>query len=345
MTASASSTRRSAISVQLLIQFGLDHGLSLERCLADTGLDFALVANPGAEIDAAQELALLRNLHNAFTDRPGIGLAIGLRYQLTTYGIWSFALLSSPTLRSAASLGLRYLDLTYTFHAMHLEEVGAEAHLLLDDSAVPADIRRFVLERDLGGLLASLDGLSNARIALRRACFRGPPPDDISLYVAELGVQPLFNQPDNRFVFDGSVLDQPLPGANPQLARHCEEQCQALLARRRVCSGIAGQIRDRLLSRPGQLPDMAQVADELHMSQRTLRRRLDEQGTSFRALLDEVRQSLAEELLRTSGIRLEEIAERLGYGEMSNFIHAFRRWKGITPRQFRLGEKADSLPS
>ena len=57
----------------------------------------------------------------------------------------------------------------------------------------------------------------------------------------------------------------------------------------------------------------------------------------FRQLLDEVRQALAEELLATGGLTLEEIAERLGYGEVSNFIHAFKRWKGVAPRRFQRG--------
>lgn len=76
----------------------------------------------------------------------------------------------------------------------------------------------------------------------------------------------------------------------------------------------------------------------------TLRRRLDDEGSSYRLLLDEVRQALAEELLATGAIRLEEIAERLGYGEVSNFIHAFRRWKGMTPRQYRQRRRLGAMP-
>ena len=82
---------------------------------------------------------------------------------------------------------------------------------------------------------------------------------------------------------------------------------------------------------------MEQVASRLGMSSRTLRRRLDEEGSHFRQLLDEVRQALAEELLATGGLTLEEIAERLGYGEVSNFIHSFKRWKGVAPRRFQRG--------
>lgn len=170
-----------------------------------------------------------------------------------------------------------------------------------------------------------------------------PPPADPAPYVRELGLCPAFGQADNRVVFERRFLDLPLPGANPEVARACEEQCRALLARRQVRGGLAGRIRDRLLRTPGHLPDMQTLAMELHLTVRTLRRRLDDEGSSYRLLLDEVRQALAEELLATGAIRLEEIAERLGYGEVSNFIHAFRRWKGMTPRQYRQRRRLDAM--
>ena len=71
------------------------------------------------------------------------------------------------------------------------------------------------------------------------------------------------------------------------------------------------------------------------MSERTLRRKLAAEQISFRQLQDESREALAEELLAVDGLPLEAIAQRLGYGELSNFIHAFKRWKGVPPRQYR----------
>ncbi|MGC3218423.1 helix-turn-helix domain-containing protein, partial [Pseudomonas aeruginosa] len=65
----------------------------------------------------------------------------------------------------------------------------------------------------------------------------------------------------------------------------------------------------------------------------------------YRLLLDEVRQALDEQLLATGAIRLEENPERLGYGEVSNFIHAFRRRKGMTPRQYRHRRRLDGMSS
>ncbi|MGY4535062.1 AraC-like DNA-binding protein [Pseudomonas sp. TE3786] len=327
--------RRSAISAQLLTQFGLDQGLSLDTCLADTGLDLGVLADPAAEIDAAQELELLANLVRALGHIPGIGFKCGSRYQLNTYGIWGFAMLSSATFRGAAQLGLRYLDLTYAFHGMRLEEHGEDAHFLLDPGQLPPTLSSFVLERDLAGVLNIQRDLTAVPMPLKAVSLALPEPADLSLYIEMLGVRPQFNATENRLVFDRALLDRPLPGANPQVMQHCEQQCQALLAKRRVRGGLSGLIRDRLLARPGRLPDMEQIASELHMTSRTLRRRLLAENSSYRQLLEEVRQALAEELLGTGGLTLEEIAERLGYGDMSNFMHAFKRWKGMTPGQYR----------
>lgn len=329
------SPRRSAISVQLMAQFGLDQGLSIDTCLAGSGLSWQLLADPGAEIAAEQELQLIRNLVQGLGDRPGIGLLAGRRYQLNTYGIWGFALLSSPTYRDAALLGLRYLDLTYAFHGMRIEEHGEEVHLLLDDQDIPRDLLPFILERDLAGMLTVQRELLNREVVIQRMDLRQAAPADTQPYLREFGLLPHFAQAENRLVFESYLLDLPLPGANPYTASLCEAQCQQLLDKRRRRDGLAGRIRSQLLSRPGRLADMEEVASSLHMSSRTLRRRLEEENTSFRLLLEEVRQALAEELLATGGLTLEQVAERLGYGEVSNFIHAFKRWKGVTPRQYQ----------
>ncbi|MBB2495832.1 AraC family transcriptional regulator [Aquipseudomonas ullengensis] len=335
MPASHCPPRRSAISVQLMAQFGLDQGLSIDACLAGTDLSWQLLADPGAEVAADQELQLIRNLVQGLGDRPGIGLLAGRRYQLNTYGIWGFALLSSPTYRDAVLLGLRYLDLTYAFHGMRIEEHGEEVHLLLDDQHIPADLQPFILDRDLAGMLTVQRELLNREVLIQRMDLRQSAPADTQPYLREFGLLPNFAQAENRLVFERYLLDLPLPGANPSTASLCEAQCQQLLDKRRRRDGLAGQIRNQLLSRPGRLADMEEVADGLHMSSRTLRRRLEEENTNFRLLLEEVRQALAEELLAMGGLTLEQVAERLGYGEVSNFIHAFKRWKGVTPRQYQ----------
>ncbi len=162
------SPRRSAISAHLLIQFGIDRGLGLEQCLAGSGLDIRLLGDPSGEIDAAQELSVVRNLVRHLGDACAPGLAAGLRYHLNAYGIWGFALLSSPTFLSAAQLGLRYLDLTFAFHGIRLEVHDDEAHLVLDDAGIPEDLRIFLLERDAGGVLRIQRDLTGQRLPILR---------------------------------------------------------------------------------------------------------------------------------------------------------------------------------
>ena len=325
--------RRSTISAQLQLQLGLDHGLSVDTCLQGTGLTPLCLAEAAQQIDAAQELQLVANLVAALPGIGDLGLQAGLRYPLTCYGVWGYALLSSPTMRQAAELGLRYLDLTFAFTRVHLSETGNIAQLRLDDRPLPAGVREFLVLRDAIAVTVIQRELSGAVLPLRRVQLRMAAPCEPRLFIESFGLVPEFASPENCISFDRRVLDQPLPRANPALVELCERQCQALLTTHPLRSGLAEQVRRRLLT-PGRVLDISQMATELGMSGRTLRRRLDLQGTSFRQLREEVRQTLAEELLALGGLTREAIAERLGYGEVANFLHAFKRWKGVSPGQY-----------
>lgn len=327
--------RRSVISLQILTQLGLEHGLSVEQCLAGTGLGPLQLADPLCEIDASQELALIANLVEALPDRPSLGLEAGLRYPLTRYGIWGYALLSSPTFRAAVDMGLRYLDLSFAFVRVALRIAGERACLELDDADLPAELRDFIVQRDSAAILLIQRELTGAPLPLESLELRLPAPADAAAFDRAMGVRPTFGCAHNRIGFRTALLDLALPRGNPDTVSLCEAQCQALLARRRQRSGLAGQLRTRLLARPGRLPDMPTLAAELHLSTRTLRRRLADEGTGYRDLLEEVRQTLAEQMLASGGLTLEAIAERLGYGEPSNFLHAFKRWKGMSPSRYR----------
>jgi AraC-like DNA-binding protein len=104
---------------------------------------------------------------------------------------------------------------------------------------------------------------------------------------------------------------------------------------------MSGRVRDVLLREPRHIPGQEDVAAALHVSARTLRRHLDEEGTSFRAVVEQTREYLAEELLVTAGLSVEQVADRLGYSESSSFVHAFRRWKGASPGRWAQTARAD----
>lgn len=326
--------RRPVTSAALLARLGQEHGLSLSSCLSGTELTEAMLADPGATVVAADELQVARNLVTQLGAEKPLGLDAGLRYHLTAYGIWGYALLSSPTLRSAIDIGLRYLDLTYAFCQIRSEVRGDELWLILDDSDIPADMRRFMVERDSAAIMTIQHELFAQAIPVKAVGYRFSAPAYPERLQEIFGITAHYNADCHYAVLDSRLLDLPLPQANPATAAFCESQCQTLLSQRLARSGLAAQVRDCLLKKPGHLPDMDETARALGHSLRTLHRRLKDEGTSFRALTEEVREALAEEFLQNSHLSVAEIADRLGYAEASSFIHAFKRWKGHPPRAY-----------
>ncbi|MFP5218660.1 MAG: AraC family transcriptional regulator [Actinomycetes bacterium] len=321
---------RSAASVLLLTRLGAEHGLPAEALLDGTGIDADRLRVPGTEVTGRQELAVLRAMHRA---RPGLQLALeaGRRYHLTTYGIWGFALASSPTVRDALEVGSRFVDLSFTFCSFSVEQDDDDLRLCLDDDGLPDDVRPFVVTRDLAGLRTITTELVPG-LELQRLTVRLPEPDDVDPFVDVFGVVPEFGADRNVAVLSAAALDLPLPQADELTAAMTEQQCRELVQRRRSRTGVAGQVRDELVRAPAHVPDVADMARRLSLSERTLRRRLADEGTSYRGLVDEVREALAEELLATQSLSVEQVARRLGYAETASFTHAFTRWKGRSPR-------------
>lgn len=331
---------RPPTSLQVMASLGEELGVSAETALAGTGLRAEQLKDPNVEVTPRQELALISNVLDALDHPPGLGLELGQRYHLTTYGIWGFALASSPTFRSAIEVGLRYLDLTYSPGTIQGRDVGPELQLVLDSPDVPERLRRFYVEVDASAIMQiQRELLGSPRSLVNRVSFAFPPPaQGTERYVEIFGVRPTFDAEETVIAFDPALLDAPLPQANEHTTALAQAQCRDLLTRRRARTGLAGRVRDVLATDLTNPPGADEVARTLHLSGRTLRHRLAAEGTSYRALLDEARQHMAEELLIRAGLSVEQVAHRVGYCDVSSFSHAFHRWNGVGPRAFRLAE-------
>jgi AraC-like DNA-binding protein len=323
---------RSPASAALLTDLAGEHGVPAEVVLAGTDIPNATLRDPEAEITAGQELRLLRNLIAALGDVPALGLEAGTRYHAAAHGIWGFAVLSSPSVRDALDIAIRFFELSFSFAEVRQEIQGDRVTIVIDDRDTPEDVRRFLAERDLAGLATLQRDLLGTVVVADAFRVRLPQPAYVDRYVEVTGNLPEFDADLTSVTISSQILDLPLPQANPHTATMCERQCVELLQRRHARLGIAGEVRD-LLARRSAITDQEDVARELNVSVRTLRRQLAEEGTSFRELSAEVSRLLAEELLG-SGLSVEEVAHRLGYSGASAFTHAFRRWHGVTPGQF-----------
>src|SRR5213076_1017448 len=218
--------RRGIASVHLLVSLAAEHGLGAAACLRGSGIRAERLADPFAEVEAAQELIVVRNIVRRLGRVPGIGLEAGRRYRLTAYGIWGYALLSSRTLRSASEFGIRYLDLTFAFTRFRAErERGSDAlRVVLDDTDIPPECRQFLLERDAAAAVVIQRDLFQRPVPLRRVSFRFPRPAYADRFEEIFPGPVSFAQPEHCVLIDAEWADQPLPQADERTARLCEVQ-------------------------------------------------------------------------------------------------------------------------
>lgn len=334
---------RSPVSVALLLQVGREHGLAPADLLAGTRLTEAQLGDPNTLLSAGQELSVATQLLKALGHPPGLGLAVGARYHFSHYGLWGYALITSATAGDALALALRFLPLSHAFTAIRYHEEGALGVLSFGaPDLASAGLQRFVVERDLVGAAVLLQEVAGAdvdlawlRLQAPRPATRGRPAPVLDRPV--VGAVPQWGAPDTSLAFDRRLLARPLVQANALTLAQCEQLCAQALEQRRARLATAQQVRQQLAAR-GAAPaqsELGRLARALHLSERTLKRRLQAEGTSLRALQAEARRSQALALLADARLSLGEVAERLGFADLSSFSQAFKRWEGVSPRAYR----------
>ncbi|WP_183407733.1 AraC family transcriptional regulator [Nocardioides marmoriginsengisoli] len=298
---------RRATGIAVLVEHAEATGMPARTALAGTGLSVRYLAEAGREVTAEQELRVVRNLIRS--DRPATrsAVALGRRYRVASFGIAGYALVSSRTLADAMDFALRYLDLTFTFSIPHARVDGDDVVIAAYSDTLPRDVRAFLVERDLAAIEAVL-----------RELFLGDLPTRYDREAATV-------------TFPASFLEAELPRASPAGMALAEELCAELAGRQRDTGPLVRQVRILIAQRLSYDPSLAGVAAALSVGERTLRRRLAVDGTSYQGLLDEVRAELAAQLLATGSLTVAQIARRLGYAHAGSFVDAHRRWHGRTP--------------
>ena len=324
---------RAVSGVALLVDHAAEHGVTAEQVLRGTGLAPADLHDTDAVVPATAELTALRNLVAVLPD-PAPGLALGRRHHVTSFGVLGFALLSSRSVLDAANLALRFLDLSHIFSTPRPRVVGDELRVALDAVDLPSDLARVLVDRDVTAIHTVLTELVPGVAPFAGVDVGFPAPDEPRRYAEAWGVLPEFDRPVTELRLHATYLGRGLPQANPHAQAVAESLCRDVVARRRVRSGVTEDVRRWITRHVSTGAPMTRAAADLGMGERTLRRRLAEAGTTYQALLDEVRDALAEEMLVTGLLGVEDVAQRLGYAEASSFVHAFRRWRGTTPSRF-----------
>jgi AraC-like DNA-binding protein len=300
--------------------------------LEGTGLPEAVLDDPLERLPVAVMCNLLQRAR-LLTGEPGLGYYLGLKKRASAYGYLGFAAQSARTLREVLELAIQYAPVFSTALTLDLSVDEKIASLRLEEHADFGAARDIVLISMMLGFQtigASLTGIGGGR-ALE---FAMPEPEYYRRF-AHLAPNTRFGQPVNRLIVDAASLDHPVVTADATALQLARQLCERALDELGFDAGLVDRVRRCIPSEQGGFRSLEQVAMLVHLSPRTLKRRLAAQGVSFSALLDRERREKALVLLRSSRLGIDVVAERLDYSSASTFVRAFHRWTGTTPAAYR----------
>lgn len=331
------SQSRPSTSLRLLCDEAAKHGIPAEACLDGTSISVDELDDPNALHSTIDEIQAIENLVRLAPENVGLGFAVGRATHVHAFGIWGFAILTSPTLRAAIETAINYAKLSFLIAEMSLVEEDGEARLEFDTTGVPTLAHRFILERH-----------TVVSVKFIRDLLQQPDFDDFEARLIEedpdypakmTKVTPLpiaMGQPVNALAFPAEILDTPLPKSDPVSLQFCLDQCKALLEEQDgALPQWSQQVRDAIVDNIGSDQQIEDIAAKLAVTERTLRRRLTEEGASFRQLYIDARMAIAYELLASAGLNVETVSWRVGYAEPASFARAFAKKYGKTPGEVR----------
>lgn len=323
-----------ATYVQALAELIRSLGADTSDWLAMSGLTMARLEQP----DASVSLPLFAQL--AFdavgiTREPALGLLLGDRMHAASHGIVGFAVSNAGTPRQAVELLARFVRLRLPLLSVSQQSADGEVEVRFHEALPLGPMRGPVLEATLLTIKRVLDAISLGSCPIIQVAFPFSAPDHAPLTRTMFGCQVIFDAPVAAMRLPEQQLDQPLRRADAAAFREAAAICQRELDRIGIGERLADRVLRLLVERQNGFPSLAVVARMVQLTPRTLHRRLVEEGTSFRALLDEVRHRRAREHLRSGEMSVEELAFALGYNDPANFRRAFRRWEGVAPTIYR----------
>jgi AraC-like DNA-binding protein len=312
-------------------------GVLNEEALQDVGVGANELHSPDTLISLEQLLTVCRNAIRLSRD-PSLPFRIGSMIHVSAYGMYGYAILCGTDFRKTFDFCIRYHVLAAPLVTLAFAERDGQAIWSIDPILHPLvdqQLYRFVTEMQIGVHLSLQRDVMGSSFQPKEVMLTYPPADDFRLFEDMIGCKVHFGGPANQFIFDRKWMDAPPSLGNRTTYAAIVNLCDALLADLSLRTGIAGKVRASLLQDIARRLTFAETAKLLGTTTRTLRRQLRQQGTSFRELVDELRAQIAVKYLRDTIMTNEEIATAVGFSDSANFRHAFRRWTGKTPGEFR----------
>lgn len=334
-----------AVHALRVVELVADWHVTPQELLAGVGVTEDDLSAPGAQLSLATHCTIVERART-LTGEPGLGFHLGLRRRPSAYGYVGFAAVSSATIGDGLRLAVQFAPILSTALTLRLEVDRGVASLTIEEHVDLGKSRDVFLVAMLVGLWQM--GCQTSGRDLGGALDLPIPQPAYYPRFAHLVPRMRFGCPVARIVFDAAGLDYPLVTADRVALRMTREQCERALEMIALDTRLVGRVRRIISDSDGPMRSIEDVSAALHVSPRTLKRKLAAQGVSFSALRERHQREKALLLLRSPALSLDEVADRVGYSAVQNFARAFRRWTGTTPAAFRKGTdrsaKTDRAP-
>jgi len=316
-------------------------GVSAAAVLRRAGLAPNLVTQPRVLL-TTEELFAFWHAIGEVSANSAIGLQLGSETKIERFHPVGLAALSSPTFGEAIGQMARYKQLTCPEKIVQKIAAGEwsiEFRWLLAEEVEPP----VLIECAFAWVLSTGRVGTGTRLSPVRVEFVQPRAH-VKTIERHFGCPVVCGAERNAIVFRASDAQHPFVTRNAELLMILAPQFEAELKQENADENFIEQVRVAVQQKlTGRRPTIEDIADALHVSERTLQRRLQEAGSSFQSVLEQARHRLARYYLNNSVLELNEAAYLLGYEDGNSFVRAFRGWEGIPPAQWREEQRARAV--
>jgi AraC-like DNA-binding protein len=314
-----------------------DLGIPPSDILPRIGLTEADVESPSTLVSVDQILTFYCEIISR-APYPALAYQAGLRFHLTTYGMYGLAILSSKTLRQALNIAMKYRQLSTTFVSFSFDPGGPLARWTLTPVPHPrmqGQLYQFVVRLSIGIFVALHRDLMGPDFPFASFGLTFEPTPEVVQGLEPFEGATFERTAENQVCFDSALLNHETQMGSPAVNRMLIEICEAELVQLRKRLGVSGQVHDEIIKNGCKRIGIGPIARRLNFTERSLRRRLEAEATSYREIHDELQLQAAVRYLRDTRMTIEDIAESLGFSDAANFRRAFRRWTDRTPQEYR----------
>lgn len=305
------------------------------------------INNASKNLSFDDYLNLIDQINKAW-NVPGLGLKLGIVKSIKNFGIYGYALMASTTYEQFNAVANRIFYAIYEPLTIENRVVGDMLEIsYIPKTHIAQNIHVILMEQVItcGISLMSTQLPENVSWDSCIINCNYVAPGHAHFYRKYFPGTINFNQPVMQLCVPASWMQLPLKAGNNYIYSLCENKIADILSSLNTQSTLSNRVRHILLSSNfNNVPGINLIAKSFHMAERTLHLRLSREGTSYRVILNEVRNELAQRYLKESSLTVQEIAFLLGYEHTQNFYRAFLKNNRITPSQFRRGKQA-TLPA